>query len=133
MLLDTNPNQDYDPDPEWLGFDWTFRDSNEVRLLHKIERFEKLHPNLTAMWADQFNIERFVLGPEGIIRYSYKVYGINIQYQPTHDLYQWLTNFDEMTDYRKQKKRCFGCKYRGKGLMCNLNKGWLGCNTPRGI
>ena len=131
MLLDTNPNQEYDDDPEWLGFDWTFRDSNEVRLLHKIKRFEELHPNLTTMWTTEFNKEKFVLDPDGIIKYSYKVYGINIQYQPSHDLYWWLTNFDEIADDKKHKKRCVGCKYRGKGLMCNLNKRWTECNTPR--
>ena len=133
--------EDPEDDPTWLGFDWTFRDSNEVRLLHKIKAFEKLHPNLTVMWADQFNTKKYVFsGPvlfhaDGKeyreIKYSYKIYGINIQYQPSDLLYQWLLNWDEISEQRKHKERCIGCKYKGKGLMCNLGKRWKECFTPR--
>lgn len=108
------PYEDAFEEPEWLGFNFIFKDTQQFRLKKKIEKFEKLHPNLTFVWGKDITKDMNVMsGPillaDGShtyreLKYSFKMYGLHAYYQPSEGLLSWLNMIYEWLEYKKEKE-----------------------------
>jgi len=119
MSLERNLYEDGYDEPNWLQFQFRFftdtkKTKNGKSSNAKVKEFEKLHPNLTLVMVDDISQTKFVFrGPvlyraDGKeyreIKYSYKKEGQKRYYKPSDLLYEWLLNWDEISEAKKWRK-----------------------------
>ena len=107
------PYEDAIEEPEWLRFNFRFKDTQQFRLKNKIEKFEKLHPNLTFACGTDITKDINVMGGPILLadgshtyrelKYSFKMYGLDAYYYPSDALLRWLGKINEWLEYKKEE------------------------------
>ncbi len=105
---------DLEPEPLFLGFSKTFKKYNLLKLNHEITEFEKTHPSLKLVLAE--NIDRTIpvhgdyLFSDGNkdffeLKYEFTEYGRVLYYEPKEpELAEWLTMIDEFKVWCKERR-----------------------------
>ena len=107
-------NEDGEDSPIWLDYSFDFRSKNLYQLNKKIEKFEKLHPNLKLVMVDDITKEKPVVDDTILfsdelqdyheLRYKFKIYGNRRYYEPDVLLLNWLLAVDMFALWLKVKR-----------------------------